>query len=78
MQQTTQNRLTVANVHMDNDSSGSDDNGCSIQRVLTEDNIPGASLSGRNPCSLIIPELKRLLQCHNASLRGKKAELVAR
>ena len=57
-----------------------DDEACSsgAQRVLTENDIPGASLNGKNPKDLKIPQLKRWLQCRNASVKGKKAELVAR
>ena len=45
---------------------------------LSEKDIPGAALNGRNPETLTIPELKRWLQCRNASVKGKKADLVAR
>ena len=45
---------------------------------LTEKDIPGASLNGRDPVVLTIPQLKRWLQCRNASTKGKKADLVAR
>ena len=40
--------------------------------------IPGASLNGRDSASLKIPELKRWLDCRQASTRGKKADLVLR
>ena len=46
--------------------------------VLNENDIPGASLGGRHPSSLKIPELKRWLVCRNASTKGKKADLVLR
>ena len=46
-------------------------------RPLRED-VPGASLGGRTPNSLKIPELKQWLLCRNASTRGKKADLVLR
>lgn len=45
---------------------------------LTEKDIPGASLNGRDPVVLTIPQLKRWLLCRNASTKGKKADLVAR
>ena len=48
-----------------------------VTRCLTELDIPGASLNGR-PQDLTIPQLKRWLQCRNASLKGEKAILVAR
>ena len=46
--------------------------------VLHEDEVPGASLRGRDVGSLKIPELKRWLQCRRASTKGLKADLVAR
>ena len=46
--------------------------------VLTEKDVPGSSLSGRDPKDLTMPELKRWLQCRSASLKGKKVDLVAR
>lgn len=49
-----------------------------VTSVLNENNIPGASLCGRDPRSLKIPELKRWLLCRNASTKGKKADLVLR
>jgi len=45
---------------------------------LDELDVPGASLNGRKPSSLKIPELKRWLQCRRAPTKGKKADLVAR
>ena len=47
-------------------------------RVLREEDIPGASLGGRNPTTLTIPALKRWLQCRAAPTKGKKMELVER
>ena len=44
--------------------------------VLNENDIPGASLHGRDPNSLKMPELKRWLTCRNASTKGKKSDLV--
>ena len=46
--------------------------------TLLDDDIPGASLNGREPSALKIPELKRRLLCRGASVRGKKADLVLR
>ena len=52
--------------------------------VLTEDDIPGASLgknldgSSRFPSQLTIPELKWWLSCRGARRTGKKADLVTR
>jgi len=47
--------------------------------ILTEDDIPGTSLAGRNP-SLKNEELKFWLRCHGDSLKGlkTKAQLVKR
>lgn len=43
-----------------------------------EDDVPGASLGGRDIGALKIPELKRWLQCRRASTKGLKADLIAR
>lgn len=43
--------------------------------ALCEKDIPGASLNGRKPNVLKVPELKR---CRGASVRGEKADLVLR
>ena len=48
----------------------------SVVKHLCEEDVPGASLTGRDPGTLKIPELKRWLQCRGASIRGKKADLV--
>ena len=44
-------------------------------KVLTEDDVPGASLNDRRPEQ---PELKLWLACRAAPTRGKKAVLVER
>ena len=48
--------------------------------LLTEDDIPGASLLGRKPEELKTPELRLWLKCHGDSCKGlkMKAELVKR
>ena len=46
--------------------------------ALSEVDVPGASLQGKDPSVLKVPELKRWLQCRAASTRGKKADLVSR
>ena len=46
--------------------------------ILREDEVPGASLKGRDVGSLKIPQLKRWLLCRRASTKGLKADLVAR
>jgi len=46
---------------------------------LAEEDIPGASLRGRNPQQLTIPELKRRLSCRKgAETNGNKRNLVER
>ena len=45
---------------------------------LAEDDVLGASLQGRDPELLKVPELKRWLQCRGASTKGRKPELIAR
>ena len=45
---------------------------------LHEEDVPGASLIGRDPKTLKVIELQRWLQCRGASIKGKKAELVLR
>ncbi len=47
-------------------------------KQLKEEDVPGASLLDRDPSLLKIPELKRWLQCRNASTRGKKTDLILR
>ena len=58
-------------------SRASDENACVI---LTEDDIPGASLAGRNPSSLKNEELRFWLRCQGDLLKGlkTKAQLVKR
>ena len=46
--------------------------------TLREKDIPGASLNGRDPGELKVPELKRWLVCRGAPQKGKKVDLVAR
>ena len=43
-----------------------------------EDDIPGASLNGRDPSELHVVELKRWLKCRGANQSGRKADLVKR
>ena len=43
-------------------------------RVLTEDDIPGASLAGRAPATLKNEELRFWLKCRGDSLKGLKAK----
>ena len=47
--------------------------------VLKEEDIPGASLNGRDPSQLQVVELKRRwLKCRGAIVSGKKQNLVKR
>ena len=48
-----------------------------IRVPLSEIDVPGTSLNGRNPGDLTVPQLKRWL-CREAPTKGKKADLVAR
>ena len=63
--------------NMVSSSRASDEN---ARVILTEDDIPGASLAGRNPSSLKNEELKFWLRCRGDSLKGlkTKAQLVKR
>ena len=46
--------------------------------LLTESDIPGASLDGKNPAELNVSQLKRWLTCRGAPVNGKKPELIQR
>ena len=46
--------------------------------VLTEDDISGASLAGREPSSLSNNELQFWLKCRGDSLKGLKTKAVER
>ena len=46
--------------------------------MLDENDIPGASLNGREPNELTVVQLKRWLACRGAPLSGKKPELIDR
>lgn len=46
--------------------------------LLNEDDIPGASLGGKDPSELNVVQLKRWLVCRGAPVSGKKPELVQR
>ena len=50
------------------------------ERALTEEDIPGASLAGREPQTLKCEELRFWLKCRGDSLKGlkTKAALVKR
>ena len=45
---------------------------------LREEDVPGASLNGRKPEQLKVPELKLWLACRGALTKGRKAELIER
>ena len=46
--------------------------------VLTENDVPGSSLSGKQPHELNVLQLKRWLACRGAPVTGKKPELIER
>ena len=46
--------------------------------LLTESDIPGASLDGKDPTELNVLQLKRWLACRRAPVNGKKPELIQR
>ena len=50
----------------------------SVIGPLCEKDVPGAALAGRSPSDLRVVELKRWLMCRDASVRGKKADLITR
>lgn len=52
--------------------------GSSSSFQLSEKDIPGASLSGRDPSELHEAELKRWLKCRGANTTGRKRDLVKR
>ena len=53
--------------------------GNSPKITLSEDDIQGASLRGKAPSQVTIPELKRWLSCRKgAKLSGMKRSLVER
>ena len=51
-------------------------NRSSIQ--LSEKDIPGVSLCGRDPSELHVVELKHWLKCRGANTTGRKPDLVKR
>ena len=48
-----------------------------VAHVLTEDDIPGASLAGRDPAALKNDELRFLLKCREDSLKGLKTKAAS-
>ena len=46
--------------------------------VLTENDVPGSALNGKQPHELNILQLKRWLACHGAPMTGNKPELIER
>ena len=49
-----------------------------LPTILTEDDVPGASLKGRKPEQLKNDELKRWLKCRGASVSGTRVQLLER
>ena len=52
--------------------------GCSSLVCLDEEDVPGASLNGREPGQLHVVELKHWLMCGAATTVGKNQDLVKR
>ena len=50
----------------------------SVEGNIGEEDVPGASLNGKKPEQLKVPELKNCLACRGATNKGKKADLVTR
>ena len=46
--------------------------------LLTESDVPGVSLNGKQPHELNVPQLKRWLACRRAPVMYKKPDLVER
>ena len=46
--------------------------------LITESNIPGTSLNGKDPCKLNVLQLRRWLACRGAPTAGKKPKLIKR
>ena len=46
--------------------------------LLTEKDVPGSSLSGKELAKLGIVQLKRWLTCRGAPVTGKKLQLIER
>ena len=46
--------------------------------LMTESDIPGASLNGKDPSELLVVQLKRWLACRGAPTAGNKPELIKR
>ena len=46
--------------------------------LITESDIPGASLNGKDPCELNVLQLRRWLACRGAPTAGKKPKLIER
>ena len=46
--------------------------------LITESNIPGTSLNGKDPCELNVLQLRRWLACRGAPTAGRKPELIER
>lgn len=49
-----------------------------VRTILTEDDVPGASLKGRKAEQLKNDELKRWLKCRGASVSGTRVQLFQR
>ena len=59
-------------------SSFENENPNEFYSTLTEEDIPGASLNGKDPKQMTIKQLKFWLSCRGAKISGEKDELVSR
>ena len=46
--------------------------------ILSEDNVPGASLNGKKPSQLNVTQMKRWLACRGSPTSGNKPQLLER
>ena len=67
--------ITTESDRTDTEINDDDDD---VLLLLTESDIPGASLDGKDPTELNVSQLKRWLSCRGAPLNGKKPELIQR
>ena len=49
-----------------------------LVELLSEEDIPGASLNGKSPGELSVVQLQQWLACRGAPTSGKKPELIER
>jgi len=59
-------------------SSNSNEPPCDDILMLTESDIPSASLNRKSPSQLTLAQLKRWLACRGAPVSRKKSDLIER